>query len=270
MPVYLLIDNGSRQPDATLYLRRLATELSRHTGKTIHPVSLQHADTIPADELDGTPAQVFSAFLEARLAQGENEFIVVPLFFGLSKALTSFIPDQVATLRAGYPELTVKVAPVAWPLPEGEPRLARIVFDHIHQARQQNGADARIVLVDHGSPSPEITDVRKGIARRLLEEYGLEVDQAVMERREGKEYDFNGDLLATWLRQQAGQGVTEVIVAMQFFLPGRHAGPRGDVEEICEAVVKDYPQLNYTITPLICHHPLLLDILKARLAAASG
>lgn len=267
MPVYLLIDNGSRQSDATLYLRCLATALSRYTGQTIHPVSLQHADAIPAEDLDGTPAQVFHEFLKTRLAQGENEFIVVPLFFGLSKALTSFIPDEVEKLRSTYPELTVKVAPVTWPLPEGEPRLVRIVFDHIRQARQQNAADARIVLVDHGSPNPKITEVRKGIARALLDQHGLEVDQAVMERREGKEYDFNGDLLATWLRQQAGQGVTDVIVAMLFFLPGRHAGPRGDVEEICDSVVKDYPQLNYTITPLISNHPSLLEILKDRLQA---
>jgi len=265
MPVYLLVDNGSRQPDATLYLRCLAAQLSEHTGSTIHPVSLQHADAIPAGELDGTPAQVFPEFLKTRLVQGEHEFVVVPLFFGLSRAITSFIPAEVAKLKSTHPELTVKVAPVSWPLPDGEPRLTQIVFEHIRQA--QGGTPARIVLVDHGSPSPKITEVRQGIARALLEQHGLEVDQAVMERREGKEYDFNGDLLATWLRHQAEQGVTEVIVAMLFFLPGRHAGPHGDVSEICDAVVSDYPQLNYTITPLIGEHPLLLEILKDRLEA---
>lgn len=265
MPVYLLVDNGSKQPDATVYLRRLAEELSRYTGKIIHPVSLQHADNIAADELGGTPAQVFSGFLKTQLQQGEHEFIVVPLFFGLSKAITSFIPDEVAKLTAEYPELSVRVAPVTYPLPEGEPRLAKIVFDHIQQAQDQANAPARVVLVDHGSPSPKITEVRKRIAHTLEADYGLNPDQAVMERRQGKEYDFNGDLLATWLRQQAEEGTTSVIVAMLFFLPGRHAGPNGDVEEICNSVVADYPQLSFTITSLICEHPLLLDILKDRL-----
>lgn len=268
MPVYLLVDNGSRQPDATLYLRCLAAELARHTGKTIYPVSLQHADAIPAEKLDGTPAQIFSEFLKAQLARGEYEFIVVPLFFGLSKALTSFIPDEVAKLKSGHPELKVHLAPVTYPLPDGDARIARIVLEHIQGARKTGDTDQRIVLVDHGSPSPKITEVRKSIARTLVETQGLNLGQAVMERREGKEYDFNGDLLATWLRQQAEQGVTDVIVAMLFFLPGRHAGPRGDVEEICNTVVKDYPQLNFTITPLISEHPLLLDILKDRLEAA--
>jgi protoheme ferro-lyase len=253
MPVYLLVDNGSKQPDATFYLRRLAADLSRHTGKTVHPVSLQHADAIAADELGGTPAQVFS------------EFIVVPLFFGLSKAITSFIPEEVAKLAAKNPELSVKVAPVTYPLPEGEPRLAKIVFDHIQQAQQQSKAQTKVVLVDHGSPSPKITEVRKDIARTLAADYGLNLDQVVMERRQGKEYDFNGELLATWLRQQAEQGTTSVIVAMLFFLPGRHAGPNGDVEEICNSVVADHPQLRFNITPLISEHPLLLDVLKDRL-----
>lgn len=267
MPVYLLVDNGSKQPDATMYLRRLAGDLSRHTGKTIHPVSLQHADAIAADELGGIPAQVFADFLKTQLKQGKHEFIVVPLFFGLSKAITSFIPDEVAKLEADYPELSVKVAPVTYPLPKGEPRLAKIVFDHIQQARKQAEEQARVVLVDHGSPSPKITEVRKSIARTLEADYDLQLAQAVMERREGKEYDFNGDLLATWLRQQAEQGATSVIVAMLFFLPGRHAGPNGDVEEICNSVVIDHPQLRFTITSLISEHPLLLDILKDRLEA---
>jgi len=267
MPVYLLVDNGSKQVDATLALRRLATDLSRHTGKTIHPVSLQHADAIPAEELGGTPAQIFHDFLKAQLALGEHEFIAAPLFFGLSKALTSFIPDEVAKLKPEYPALTVKVAPVTYPLPEGDARLARIVFDHIQQAQQQSNDDARIVLVDHGSPSPKITEVRQRIAQTLQEQFGLHVDQAVMERRAGKEYDFNGKLLESWLRQQARQGVTNVIIAMLFFLPGRHAGPNGDVAEICDSVVKEFPKLRYTITPLIGEHPLLLDILNDRLAA---
>ena len=268
MPVYLLVDNGSKQADATLYLRGLTTRLSEYTGKTIHPVSLQHADAIPAAELGGSPAQVFSRFLQTQLVQGEQEFIVVPLFFGLSRAITSFIPAEVEKLKSTHPELTVRVAPAIWPLPEGEPRLARIVFEHIEQARRQGADAARVVLVDHGSPSPKITEVRQGVARTLAAQHGLQPDQAVMERREGKEYDFNGDLLATWLRQQAQQGVTGVIVAMLFFLPGRHAGPRGVVEAICDGVVQDYPQLNYTITPLICEHPLLLEILADRLEAA--
>lgn len=269
MPVYVLADNGSKQPDATLYLRCLAAQLGEHTGQIIYPVSLQHADAISAEQLGGTPADVFPDFIRGQLEQGEREFVVLPLFFGLSRAITSFIPGEVERLQAEYPDLSVKVAPVTWPLPEGESRLAQIIYEHIQQARGASDSDTRVVLVDHGSPSPKITEVRQGIARLLKQQHALDVAQAVMERREGKEYDFNGELLVNWLRKQAEQGITNVIVAMLFFLPGRHAGPHGDVEEICDSVVQDYPQLNYTITPLISEHPLLLDILRDRLVTTT-
>lgn len=267
MPVYLLVDNGSKQPEATLRLRQLASDLSRHSGKTVHPVSLQHADAIPPETLGGTPAYTFTEFLISQLEKGEHDFIAVPLFFGESRALTSFIPDEVAKLHEHYPQLKVSVAPVTYPLPEGDPRMAQMVYDHI-QAARKGSEGAKVVLVDHGSPSPKITDVRKGIAKDVMERFGIELEQAVMERREGSQYDFNGDLLETWLRHQAEQGTTSVIIAMLFFLPGRHAGPCGDVEEICNGVVKEAPQLSYTITPLISEHPLLLDILKDRLESA--
>ena len=271
MPCYLLVDNGSKQPLATLRLRRLAVELSTYTGKSIHPVSLQHADSIPADQLGGAPAHTFSDFLQQQLQQGETDFIALPLFFGQSRALTSFIPDEVAKLQVHYTELKVQLAEVTYPLPDGDPRLAEIVHEHIQQTLEQIGAEAeantRVVLVDHGSPSAQITAVRQGIAQTVVERFGLDLGQACMERREGEQYDFNGELLQEWLRRQAEQGIESVIIAMLFFLPGRHAGPCGDVEEICEAVLKDHPQLCYTITPLIGEHPLLLEILKSRLEA---
>jgi len=264
MPVYLLMDNGSKQPEATLQLRRLAAGLSRHTGRRVHPVSLQHADAIPAEALGGTAAHTLAAFLESQLQAGEAEFIAIPLFFGESRALSAFIPEQLEALRGRHPNLTLRLAPVAYPLPGGDPRLAQIIHEHIHATRQ-GGVDAKVVLVDHGSPSPAITEVRKGIARELADRYGLELEQAVMERREGREYDFNGELLEQWLRAEAEHGTIEVIIAMLFFLPGRHAGPCGDVDEICKAVVRDHPQLRYTITPLVGEHPALLELLADRL-----
>jgi sirohydrochlorin ferrochelatase len=267
MPVYMLVDNGSKQPDATLRLRDLAQRLSEHCGKTVHPVSLQHANAIPPEKLGGTPANTFTEFLIAQLEQGEQEFVAVPLFFGESRALTSFIPDEVAKLHEHYPHLKVKVAPVTYPLPEGDERMAEIVLDHIQSSQLAGEIRTKVVLVDHGSPVPKITEVRKAIAKTLIEKFGQAVDQACMERREGSQYDFNGELLENWLKREAENDTNAVIVAMLFFLPGRHAGPCGDVEEICEGVVKQHRQLSYTITPLIGEHPLLIEILADRMHA---
>jgi sirohydrochlorin ferrochelatase len=267
MPVYLLVDNGSKQAEAILRLRQLAEGLGRHAGERVHPISLQHADAIPAEALGGTPAQTLGAFLAGQLREGEREFVALPLFFGESRALTAFIPEQLASLRTQYPDLHFRLAPVTYPLPEGDPRLARIVHDHVRAARPVEGA--KVVLVDHGSPSPRITEVRQAIAADLERDHGLVVEQAVMERREGPEYDFNGPLLEQWLVTQAEQGVRQVIIAMLFFLPGRHAGAGGDVDAICRGVIERYPHLSYTITPLVGEHPTLLELLADRMRQAA-
>lgn len=265
MPEYLLLDNGSKRPEASLRLRQLAADLARHSGRSVHPVSLQHADAIPAEALGGSPAQTFAPFLRRQCRQGQREFVGIPLFFGESRALTSFIPQQLEALREEFPDLSFELAPVTYPLPEGEPLLADILHAHIQQGRELLGESARVVLVDHGSPSPDITAVRQALAAELDRRYSLVPAQAVMERREGPEYDFNGPLLEDWLAQEAARGTDEVIVAMQFFLPGRHAGEGGDVESICQGVVERYPHLRVHITPLISEHPGLLDLLIQRM-----
>lgn len=268
MPTYLLIDNGSKKAEATLALRKLAIKLTEQTGKSVHPVSLQHADSIDALEIDNIPADTFFSFLQQHLLQGEREFIVIPLFFGESRALTSFIPQQIAELENEFGSFDVKLADVIFPLSKGEPRLADILFDHIQSISLNTGVEAEnVVIVDHGSPIPEITAVRKQVAKKLQVLLGnnISLGQAVMERREGSAYDFNGELLVNWLKQQAEKGVTNVIVAMLFFLPGRHAGECGDIEEICASVMLNYPKLNISITPLISEHKTLLSILQDRL-----
>jgi hypothetical protein len=56
---------------------------------------------------------------------------------------------------------------------------------------------------------------------------------ASMERREGEAYAFNEPLLASRLAA-APFDEGDVVVALQFLSPGRHAGPGGDVATICE------------------------------------
>ena len=90
---------------------------------------------------------------------------------------------------------------------------------------------------------------------------------AARERRAGPDYDFCRPLLADLLTTppwHAGR----VIVAMQFLLPGRHAGPAGDVAEICRAAEAAHPALKTRMTKLVAEHPLLLDILADRWRAA--
>lgn len=270
MPCILLVDNGSRRADAKLQLRRISAALSARVGQQVHPVSLQHSDKIDPALLDHEPAWLFSDFLESHISDGTREFIVLPLFFGRSRAITSFIPEQLQALQEKYGEFSAQIAHTLYPLPDGEPMLVDILHDHILQTASQHDMDIKnVVLVEHGSPLPEVNQVKRSLAEQLhkiLEPDGnITVGQAVMERRKGKEYDFNGELLEDWLDARVQEGISSVVVAMLFLLPGRHAGEGGDIAEICEAAMQRNPGLKVFITPLVGDHPVLQDVLEARL-----
>lgn len=264
----VLLDNGSTRADSTLTLRRLAAALAVRIGVAVHPVSLLHANKVPATRLGGRPADTFEPFLRARASAGERGFLVLPLFFGRSGALTGFVPDKAAAIGAELGALDVRLADVLYPLPEGEPRLAAILVDNLRETAAAEGVEPRrVVLVDHGSPLPQVIDVRRSLAERMRSALGagVGVDEAVMERRPGAEYDFNGDLLEDLLRRIAKEAPGEtVILAMLFLSAGRHAGPGGDVDGICQRVMGDFPGLRVHRSGLVGSHPLLLDILQSR------
>lgn len=270
MPIIMLVDNGSVRSEATITLRELAQALSLRADQPIFAVSLQHANTIPADQLAGEPASTFVSFMRKQLAGGEREFVMLPLFFGESKALTAFVPEQLDSLRKEFGEFKFAIADVIYPLPQGDQRLVEILHSNILMtAYLYEFPLENIVLVDHGSPVARVTAVRQYLVEKIQAELPADVrlDQAVMERRPGKEYDFNGDLLEDWLTKKAKSGVTTVIVALMFFLAGRHAGANGDIETICNKVMTKYPDFSVVITPLISENEGLLDILFDRLNA---
>jgi len=270
-PVVMLVDNGSRRAAATLSLRAIASDLAAACGCPVHPVSLQHSADIAPEHLDGVPAQILVDFLRNQLKQGRREFVLVPLFFGRSRAITAFIPEQVEQLTKEFGQFVLHLADVLSPMPQGEPLLADILADNVTQGCVAMGADANcVIVVDHGSPLPEVTAVRAKVTMTLRERLadGIVLSQAVMERRQGAEYDFNGQLLGDLLDACVTPGGSAaVVLAMMFVSPGRHAGPGGDIETICADAMARNPGLRLSIAPLIGEHPLLIDILKARLDA---
>jgi hypothetical protein len=266
-PLTLLVDNGSLEPAATLGLRALAAKLAVRVGAPVEPVSLLHSSGISADKLGGTAAEILEPALERRLKAGETSFLILPLFFGPSGALTDYLPARLAHLQGKYPGFSAKVAaPLFAPRDD---RLARILAD---QVRATQLSTPRVALVDHGSPARPVVTVRNQLAEQLGRLLGSDyvVAASSMERREGAEYDFVEPLLANLLRQP-GWSEGDVIVAMQFLLPGRHAGPQGDVAGICRAAeAASGGKLRTTMTPLVAEHPLLVEILADRWQAARG
>ncbi|HEX2860868.1 MAG TPA: cobalamin biosynthesis protein CbiX [Lacunisphaera sp.] len=266
-PLTLLMDNGSLEPAAILGLRRLAAEVGQRLGIPVEPVSLLHSSAVPAEKIGGTAAEILEPALARRLAAGRNAFVILPLFFGPSGAFTDYLPKRLAHLREKHPALH---ATIAAPLfAAGDDRLARILAEQI---RRTGAPSRRVALVDHGSPAREVTAVRNELAAQVGSLLGDDhtVAPCSMERREGAAYDFCEPLLAGLLRQP-GWNSGEVTIALQFLLPGRHAGPGGDVARICrEAESASGGSLHTTMTALVGEHPLLVDILADRWRMAAN
>ncbi len=265
----LLLDNGSQRPDSSLNLRKIAHTLSARCGEAVLPVSLLHSDKIPAEQLAGRPAEILAPTLRRLLASGVRDLVLIPLFFSPSRALSRFVPETAADLGHEIGPFRLRVTPELCPLPTGEPRLVDILHDNLDQAAASAGtAPRQVVLVDHGSPIPEVTAVRRWLGARLGQRLGSEVrlEQAVMERRPDPAYDFNGPLLEDLLGRMAEEEPgAPVILSMLFLSAGRHAGAGGDIDRIRERIERKYPGFQVYPSPLVGSHPALIDILDARL-----
>lgn len=267
----LLVDNGSLQPAATRQLRKLAAALGKRLGRKVEGVSLLHSNKVPAKKLGGRKAEILKYAVLRRLHRGAREFVIVPLFFGRSRALTTFIPELIERWRQHSAELTMRVAaPLA---AVGDGRLARILEEEVRAKLSPGllrGEKARVALVDHGSPVRAVTHVRNRVAQELRRRLGRAVAGVAassMERRPGAAYAFNEPLLETLLGTPPWNS-GPVIVAQLFLLPGRHAGPGGDVERICRHAREKSPGLRTVRTRLLGSNPALVRILAERALGA--
>lgn len=270
MRAIFLVDNGSLRAQATLNLRRVAVSLSELIGETVQAASLLHSNKIPAEEVDGIPATTLGPAAERSAEQGATEIIVLPFFFGPSKALTGYLPERMAAMQARFPHVKVRVAqPLVDEFGDNDLRLAHLLADNVRDKLQPD-TKPHVALVDHGSPIPEVTAVRNRLAGQLSVLLGDDVAcvaAASMERREGDEYRFNEPLLENLLvSPEFKRG--PVILAMLFLSPGRHAGEGGDIAEICAAAEQRYPDLSVETTALVGEHPGIVDILATRLRQA--
>ncbi|WP_447556536.1 sirohydrochlorin chelatase [Vreelandella sp. EE22] len=266
MRAIFLVDNGSLKPAATFNLRRVAAALSEQLNEPVQPASLLHSNKIPADQLGGIAAQTLGPAAESSAEAGAREIIVLPFFFGASRALTDYLPTRMGELQARFPEVRVRVAmPLVDEHGDNDLRLARLLADNVTEA-MPDGAPPRVALVDHGSPIFEVTAVRNRLAGQLsvlLGERAACVAPASMERRDGDEYRFNEPLLARLLESDAFSSST-VVVALLFLSPGRHAGEGGDIDAICRAAQAQHPQLNVIMTRLVGEHEGIAAILCSR------
>ena len=269
--VCLLVDNGSLHPDAILALRRVAEKLSERTGMETEAVGLLHSSKVGAGELEGVPGQTLESCLRRYSARGKTGFVVLPFFLGLSRGITDWLPRKLGELRNDFPELRVSSAPCL-SVDGGEEILAEIVTQSVDRTVKSEGLDRPLVVfVDHGTPEPEVNAVREGVGVQVSDLLRGKISRLLtcaMERRPESEYDFNEPMLENLLLDESMVPDGDVVVALFFLSPGRHAGKNGDVEKTCERVKGIRPELRVHITQPFGEHPRLLDLLEQRLQDA--
>lgn len=269
---WFLFDNGSIRAESTRSLRRVAAALGLRTGLPVQAVSLLHSSNVPAAELDGEPARLLELALVAHFeAHPDGEAVLAPFFFGPSAALTDYLPARLMRLRERFPGAKVRLAPWLVNVDEADTRVAEVLTGRVRATIAARGwSRPHVVLVDHGSPQPGVAAVRDHLGAQLRERLGDEIGAfsvASMERRDGPEYAFNEPLLETVLRRPPfAQG--NVVVALQFLSPGRHAGPAGDLAAICAEAERACAGLRTQMTEPIAGDPLLVDLLAERLEQA--
>jgi sirohydrochlorin ferrochelatase len=267
-PCIILLDNGSLIAASTINLRKLAEKLSARSNRVIHPVSLLHSAKIHKSEMDGIPAEILEPFLLDMLNAGTSNFLILPLFFGQTAAVYEFIPQRLKEIRRQWPQIEVRIASCLVNLDDDSDHsmaeiLSRVVKNKIITEELQRPA---IAVVDHGTPRIAVNEVRNLVCRHLRNElrneYG-EVKAASMERRKGTEYDFNDPLLEDLLGSQGFD--RDVVVALLFSSPGRHAGEGGDIAEICKQSELSHKGLRVFIADLPSTDKEFFELLTARL-----
>lgn len=259
-----LVDNGSIRPLAYENLVSIAGDLSYRIGEVVWPAPLLHADKIYSQSSQGPSPVLLEERIIRAMGEGDSEFEIIPLFFGPSGAITDYLPRRLEKVgKAGGP-LSVRILNNLFLNDhDGGDLLTDILEERVFEIVRNHQLSTRtVVMVDHGSPKKEVTAVRDKLSGLLADRLeGWVVRPASMERREGSEYDFNEPLLEMALNEVEED---EVIVAPLFLSPGRHAGPGGDIEKICQEAEAWRPGLSVHRTDLVGNHPKLIDLLARR------
>jgi hypothetical protein len=251
-----LIDNGSLEAAAHLNLCAVATALSERTGLIIHPVSWKHSDRVPAASLGGKPAWTLVRWVRAQLESGEREFVFVPFFISAQGAIGS-------ALRRDLEQLQREVGPDGFQFTftaglAGTDAITSIVAERVRETIEVSGLhQPPVIVVDHGGPSPLSAALRDSLAASLSVILGSDTGPVIAASMEGT----HPPLLADTLDKMTG----EVVIALLFLSPGRHAGIEGDVAQICRAAEVRSPGLRCHLTGLVGTHSRVTESLALAL-----
>lgn len=297
-PVFILVDNGSKRWTSVRSLRAIASAVKRTVDSaaddcvTVVPSSIGWSNQVCPVLLRGQPAEVVEETVRRHVYQGRRNFVIVPVFLGPSGQITRRLPTLLKKLQGAlpYPPIRVEYQDplVVIPRPgagvgglhrdeakiratqdvSAENPVVAALCEAVLAKLSDLGLDsAPVVLVDHGSPSRGVTAVRNYVGQRLEAALGPAsqgVFASSMERRADPAYDFNEPLLERVFDQNLVLQRGDVVVALMFLSPGRHAGPGGDIAQILHEVSLKHTGMRPHMTSLLGTTPQVTGVLAAR------
>jgi hypothetical protein len=284
-PYVLLVDNGSLRADSFLSLTSVAARVSTAVHIPVYAASARFADRVTLP--DGSKGESLESMARALLTKdAAATFIILPAFFGPSDTLTEFVPALFTKLALEYPALRYSVARAAIDVNDAaDTRLAQALLDNALAAGKTAGftlgTTTSLAVCDHGSPVFAVGAVRGHIAKQVaalasstLSSPSLifrAVAPCSMERRAGREYDFNNPLLENLLRAPPFDS-GDIILSLLFISPGKHAGGGGDIDSIVESAISEARAEGRTLrvakTALLGDTQAMISVLSDRLREA--
>lgn len=125
------------------------------------------------------------------------------------------------------------------------------------QAAHATTADSAVIIVDHGSRLRESNDQLLAVVEEYRRRWpGRVVEPAHMELAE--------PTIAQAFNRCVEQGARSVVVVPYFLAPGRHWTE--DIPRLAAEAAAPYPQVRHVVAPPLGLHPLMLDVIDARIA----
>lgn len=250
-------------------MRRVAQKLSTASSFVVRPVSLLHSDKIVSSKLNNESGETIETFLASEPGRNEKKLLILPFFLGPSRGITEWLIEKLQDWQKKDSGRTFKILDT---LHLGNEKiLAHALYLQIEQIRLEKKLEhPHVAMVDHGTPVFEVNQVREKVGVELNSLFlkgGFSFNTCSMERREGDEFAFNDPLLEQVLAKWGRLGVGQVVLAMFFLLPGRHAGKDGDLVEICNDAEKQFPQMKIFQTVPLGEEKIIFEILMGRLNA---
>jgi hypothetical protein len=191
-------------------------------------------------------------------ALGQRDFLFVPFFISAQGAIGS-------ALRHDLEKLQAELGGMSFDFTTGlasRTALAEIVAARIREVQVARAlVRPPVVVVDHGGPSAASAQLRDELTAAIRTRLGDRVGSVAAASMEGEHPPHLDDQL-----RAPGLAGRDVIVALLFLSPGRHAGPGGDIAQICAA-----SGTRCHLTELVGTHPLaaqtLADALREKLSA---